>query len=109
MCYRSRGWRADQPALAVILRHVPTPEHPMLPYLVDLELQFDPRAHRDYDPVELVRYALAATDYWADLVVRWLEQGVPSDGLGQELLAVEVSRNRPQPLRHRARRARRLG
>lgn len=97
--------RAKSP---VMLSGVPTPEHhPMLPYLVDLELQFDPKAFREYDPVELVRYALGASDYWADLAVRWLEQGVPAGDLRPELLAVEEESCRPQSLRHRARRARR--
>lgn len=52
---------------------MPSPEHPLLPHLVDLESRFDVNAFRPYDPVELVRYALGATDYWADLALRWLE------------------------------------
>lgn len=78
----------------------------MLPYLVDLELKFDPKAHREYDPVELVRYALGAPDYWAELAVGWLEQGLPAADLRRELVAVEASRNRPQSLRHRTRQLR---
>ena len=82
---------------------MPTAEHPMLPYLVDLELAYDAKAHRDYDPVELVRYALSASDYWAELAIRWLEQGFPVRGLKEELQALESQSHRPQRLRHRAR------
>jgi hypothetical protein len=57
---------------------VVSPEHPMLPYLVDLDSRFEAAGPRDYDPVELVRYALSASDYWADLGIRWLEEGVPA-------------------------------
>jgi len=78
----------------------------MLPHLIDLESQFDPRALHDYDPVELVRYALGTTDYWADLALRWLEQGVPARGLEHDLLALEAQTSRPQSLRHRAKRLR---
>lgn len=81
-----------------------SPEHPMLPYLVDLELVYDPSAHRDYDAVELVRYALTGSDYWADLAMGWLEQGIAADPVVQELRALEARRHRPQRLRHRARR-----
>lgn len=78
----------------------------MLPFLVDLEHGFDQGTQRDYDPVELVRFALGASDYWADLAVRWLEQGVPAQSLVHELAAVESESRRPQSLRHRARRLR---
>jgi hypothetical protein len=78
----------------------------MLPHLIDLEFQFDPNALRDYDPVELVRYALGTTDYWADLALGWLEQGVPARGLEHDLLALEAQTGRPQSLRHRAKRLR---
>jgi hypothetical protein len=78
----------------------------MLPYLVELELQFDPKADREYDPVDLLRYALGTSDYWADLAVGWLEQGVPAADLHPELLVLESERSRPQSLRHRARRVR---
>lgn len=90
-----------------MLGNVPTPEHPLLAHLVDLESRFDPQGLRDYDPVDLVRYALGASDYWAELAIEWLEQGAPVAELGPDLLAVETDRKRPQPLRHRARRVRR--
>lgn len=83
---------------------MPTPQHPMVPFLVDLEHRFDPGAPREYDPVELVRFALGATDYWAELAVGWLEQGVPAQALADELAALESERRRPQRLRHRAKR-----
>lgn len=85
----------------------PCPEHPMLPYLVDLELAYDPNAHRDYDPVELVRLALAIpTDYWPGLALGWLDQGVPATTLIEELGVFERERRRPQTQRQRARRLR---
>ena len=75
----------------------------MLPYVVDLETRFDFNAFRPYHPVELVRYALGASDYWADLALAWLEEGVPSHPLMDELTAFEGDADRPQALRHRAR------
>jgi hypothetical protein len=85
---------------------VPVPEHPMLPHLVDLESHFDVNAFRPYNPVELVRYALGASDYWAGLALGWLEDGVPAGQLVDELSTFEAQAYRPQPLRHRARRLR---
>ena len=85
---------------------MPNPEHPMLPYLVHLESRFDVIAFHPYDPVELVRYALGASDYWADLALGWLEEGVPSRSLRDELATLEGESDRPQALRDRARQAR---
>ena len=82
------------------------PEHPMLRHLSDLESWFEPGAARDYDPVELVRYALGGSDYWADLALGWMEQGVRGEGLTQALLLLEGQEGRPQSLRDRARRVR---
>ena len=78
----------------------------MLPHLVDLEEWFEPAARRDYDPAALVAYALAGSDYWADLAVGWVEQGVRGDGVEQALLTLEDQTSRPQALRQRARRVR---
>jgi hypothetical protein len=78
----------------------------MLPYLVDLESRFDVNAFRPYDPIELIRFALGASDYWADLALGWLEEGVPSRQLVDELAAFEGQAGRTQALRHRARRLR---
>ena len=75
----------------------------MLRHLPDLESWFEPEAPRDYDPVELVRYALGGSDYWADLALGWMEQGVRGEGLVQALLLLEGQEHRPQSLRHRAR------
>jgi len=97
----------DAPATLRQAGCVPSPEHPMLPYVLDLELHFDPKAHRAYDPVELVRYALTISDYWADLALKWLDQGVPTERLKQDLHSFEAQENRPQSLRHVARRLRR--
>jgi hypothetical protein len=80
----------------------------MLPYLVDLESPFDPRVEREYDPVDLVKFALSwpGVDYWPDLALSWLEQGVPIIRLCEELGALEGESHRPQAQRHRARRLR---
>jgi hypothetical protein len=85
---------------------VPEPTHPMLPFLVDLEREFDAGVERDYDPTELVRYATGASDYWADLALGWLDQGVPPQPLMTELEQLEADKSRPQNLRHQARRLR---
>lgn len=53
----------------------------MLPHLVDLESWFESDAPRDYEPDQLVEYALAGSDYWADLALGWVEQGVWGDGV----------------------------
>jgi hypothetical protein len=74
----------------------------MLAYLVDLESRFDFNSFRPYDPVELVQYALGASDYWADLALGWLEEGVPSRRLVDELAKFEAQADRPLALRHRA-------
>ncbi len=85
---------------------MPEPEHPMLPHLVDLESDYDAIPARSYDPRELIRFALDVSDYWADLALRWIDQGAPAGGLEDSLLAIEGQRHRPQGLRHRARRLR---
>ena len=78
----------------------------MLPFLVDLESPYDPEAVSDYDPQELVRYALGASDYWASLALEWLDQGVPARGVESALLELEGQESRAQALRHHARRLR---
>lgn len=78
----------------------------MLRYLIDLERPFDPTVNRSYDPGTLVRYALRASDYWAELALSWLEQGVQSAGVVESLREVEATAHWPQSLRHRARAAR---
>ncbi|WP_109506301.1 hypothetical protein [Nocardioides speluncae] len=81
--------------------------HPMMPHLVDLESDFDSDVTRPCDPVELVAYGLAASDYWAGHALRWLDQGVPAGTLAASLKDLEGTRSRPQALRHQARRLRR--
>jgi hypothetical protein len=83
----------------------------MLLHLVDLEAPFEASPGRDYDAVELVRFALTnddVGDYWSSLGSGWLEQGVPAASLLSELRAFETDRQRPQPDRHRARRIRKV-
>lgn len=81
----------------------------MLPHLVGLEAPFNAEIPRAYDHVELVRYALTLSDYWADLALAWLEEGVPIAGLERDLEVLESQRQRSQRLRHRARRLRKAG
>lgn len=77
----------------------------MLKHLTDLEDDFVGGHPRDYDPVELVRYALTwPTDYWVAHALKWLEQGVPTDGLVLELGHIATDARRSQALRHRAQR-----
>lgn len=83
-----------------------SPQHELLPYLVDLESPYEPDARRAYDPVDLVRFALSISEYWAGLALRWLEQGVPTVALTDELAALERRDDRPQQLRHQARKLR---
>ncbi len=100
----ARHWEAspvaDAPAVA---------QHPMLPYLVDLETKFDAEARRPYDPADLIRYALTTTAYWAGLAIGWLETTeIPVGSLSNELEDLEGRAYWPQELRHRSRRVRML-
>jgi hypothetical protein len=84
-----------------------SPPVDLRPHLPDLENPFEPSAARSYDPVELVRLALAwPTDYWPGLALNWLDEGVPAVGLVEELGVFEQERCRPQAQRHQARRLR---
>lgn len=83
--------------------------HPLFPHLGDLMAGFDPKVERPYDPVELVRYGLAASDFWVEHALRWLDQGVPAAPLDATLTTLTNDRNRPRALRHQARRLRRAG
>ncbi|KRB75120.1 hypothetical protein ASE01_17325 [Nocardioides sp. Root190] len=85
-----------------------SPEHPLLPHLVDLESPYDPDVVLAYDPRELIRYAVESSDYWAERALKWLDQGAPGEGLDDALLTLEEQRARPQPLRHHARRLRKV-
>ena len=96
--------QSDDPDSSIVLS---LPEHPLLPYLVDLESPFSAGADRNYDPVQLVGFALGTTAYWAELAVSWLESTeIPAETLSDELVAVEGRAHWPQQLRHRARRVR---
>jgi hypothetical protein len=74
----------------------------MVPFLVDLESPFDPDRQLAYDPHDLVRFALTASDYWADRALDWLTFGLSVEPVAQNLRPVIDDRVRPQPLRHRA-------
>jgi hypothetical protein len=47
----------------------PDPQHPMLPFLSELESPFEAAAPREYDPVHLVGFALTLGNYWAGLAL----------------------------------------
>ncbi|WP_269304711.1 hypothetical protein [Aeromicrobium sp. HA] len=80
----------------------------LLKHIIDLEGDFVEGDPREYDPVELIRYALAwPMDYWPAHAMKWLEQGVPSEALSVELGNIASDARRPQALRHRAKRLRR--
>lgn len=79
-----------------------TPSQPMLPRLVDLESPYDSEVTRPYRAGELVRFALGVSDYWADLALAWLEQGLSTRGLERDLAALTEDRARAQAVRHRA-------
>lgn len=79
------------------------PEDPLVRHLVELEVPYEAEGDRPYDAVELVRYALGISDYWAGLAVSWLEQGFPAASLTTSLREVEATNSWPQSLRHRAR------
>lgn len=76
----------------------------MTKHLVDLEQPYDPDRPRDYDEHELVRFALASGDYWADLALAWLEACSPSVGLVPALEDAARNLSLPQAVRHRAQR-----
>jgi hypothetical protein len=54
----------------------------------------------------LVRYALSgSSDYWADLALAWVEQGIDPELVKSELTDLaQAGQRRPQALRHRAKR-----
>lgn len=74
----------------------------MLPHLIDLESPFKAHAERSYVVSDLLRYALATSDYWADLAVGWIEQGAPASEVWVEIEGLASRKQWPQPLRHRA-------
>jgi hypothetical protein len=49
--------------------------HPMVEYLTELENPFDPDQPYAFDPDELIRFALTASDYWANRALDWLTFG----------------------------------
>jgi hypothetical protein len=78
--------------------------HPMVPFLVELENPFDPDRTYPFPPEELIRFALTASDYWADKALDWLTFGCPVVPVEDDLDLLVVDRSRPQALRHRAKR-----
>ena len=76
----------------------------LIQYLVRLEVPYRPDVDDDMPTVEVVRYALRLSDYWAGLAVEWIEAGLPKDLFQDELVALVESGGRSQRLRHRAKR-----
>lgn len=74
----------------------------MVHFLVDLESPYEFHRSREYDPYELVRFALVASDYWADRALDWLTFGLNVGPVEVALRELIDDRRRPQPLRHRA-------
>jgi hypothetical protein len=75
---------------------------PMLPYLVQLENAYDPKRSLEYDPYELVRFALTMSGYWADKALDWLSSGLPATPVASELRLAADDKRLPQRVRHRA-------
>lgn len=78
----------------------------MLPFLVDLESAYIADTKREYDPEDLVAFALSwpGSDYWPALALDWLEQGAPRGALGAKLRIFGAEPRRSRELRLRARR-----
>jgi len=80
----------------------PPPVNPMVPFLIDLESPFDGDRALSYDPFDLVRFALKASDYWAARALDWLTFGLDVDPVSSDLRELADDGSRPQSLRHRA-------
>jgi hypothetical protein len=76
----------------------------MVEYLTELEKPFDPDRCYAFDPNELIRFALTASDYGAERALDWLTFGCPVAPVEDDLRLLVDDRSRPQPLRHRAKR-----
>jgi hypothetical protein len=57
----------------------------MVPYLVQLGNAYDANRPLEYDPYDLVRFALTVNGYWADKALDWLASGLPADPVASEL------------------------
>src|SRR4051794_12225439 len=73
----------------------------MVRYLVELEHPYDPDRNIGVEPVELVRFAIGATDYWADLALGWLADGLAVAPLADVLRDYAADTTHPQSQRHR--------
>ncbi len=71
-------------------------------YLVALEQPFSSDQHLDVEPTDLVRFALTASDYWSDLGLGWIEDGLDATPLHDDLWVFSQDKRRPQRARHRA-------
>ena len=81
-------------------------ERQFVPLLAQLEAPLAEAAIDVPTATSLVRWVLAnSTDYWCDLALAWVEQGVDAQAVQSELTALaDAGRKRPQTLRHRAKR-----
>ena len=79
------------------------PPSPLLPYVDDLREPYDLSRRRDYEPAELVGWALTSLkDEWADRALSWVEQGVAPETVRRELAELAVEPHRAPALRQRA-------
>jgi hypothetical protein len=79
------------------------PDEPdMVQFLVELEHPYDPNRNIGVEPGDLVRFALDASDYWADLALGWLADGLAVSPLVDVLDDYATDTTHPQSQRHRA-------
>lgn len=74
----------------------------MVRFLIELEKPFDPDRDTGVDRSMLIRFALQASDYWADHALAWLEAGSDVPSVSDALRQFSADRGRPQADRHRA-------
>ena len=77
-------------------------ESEMVRFLVELEQSYDPDRDIGVEPERLVRFALGASDYWADLALGWLGSGLAIAPLAEVLRDYAGDATHPQSQRHRA-------
>ena len=78
------------------------PPDPMVRFLVELEQPYDPDRDIGVDRSALIRFALLASDYWADHALAWLEAGSDVPSVSDALREVSADRSQPHANRHRA-------
>jgi hypothetical protein len=77
-------------------------QHPLLPYVKELERPYSPDAHAAIRTTEVVGFAHTMSDSWAERAVERLESWVQAESMEEELRALVADKRRSQSLRHRA-------